>query len=153
MILHLRPSQKAMCEKWQPYSSRILPPSSGRRCPEGAEVGFRCGIEKQCEMCLSRFVIPSAAEGSFSFPISVFLCNAVCMKHRAPKSHKARFFPFPASLTASPDRERKRFLAFARNDNMGGRRLGYREVAFSFLAPQSQEVRCFPFPAFLTVFS
>ena len=51
MILHLRPSQKAMCEKWQPYSSRILPPSSGRRCPEGAEVGFRCGIEKQCEMC------------------------------------------------------------------------------------------------------
>ena len=29
----------------------ILPPSSGRRCPEGAEVGFRCGIEKQCEMC------------------------------------------------------------------------------------------------------
>ena len=31
---------KVMREKWQPHSSRILPPSFGRRCPEGAEVGF-----------------------------------------------------------------------------------------------------------------
>ena len=33
-------------------------------------------IEKECEMFLSRFVIPSAAEGSFSFPVSLFLRNA-----------------------------------------------------------------------------
>ena len=113
------PNRKAMCKKWQPYSSRILPPSSGRRCPEGAEVGFRCGIEKQCEIRLSRFVIPSAAEGSFSSPVSVFLRKAVCMRRRTPKSHEARGFPFSALLTASPDRERKRFLAFARNDDTG----------------------------------
>ena len=29
-----------MCEEWQPYSCGILPPSLGRRCPEGAEVGW-----------------------------------------------------------------------------------------------------------------
>ena len=77
-------------------------------------------------MYLSRFVIPSAAEGSFSFPVSVFLRKAVCMKHRTPQSHEARCFPFTASLTAFPNRERKRFLAFARNDD-AGKRLCYRE--------------------------
>ena len=56
-------------------------------------------FEKECEMYLSRFVIPSAAEGPFSFPVSVFLRKAVCMKHRTPKSHEA-CFPFPALLTA-----------------------------------------------------
>ena len=40
----------------------------------------------------------------------------------------ARCFPFPALLTVSPDRERKRFLAFARNDDTG-KRLCYRESA------------------------
>ena len=75
-------------------------------------------FEKECEMYLSRFVIPSAAEGPFSFPVSVFLRKAVCMKHRTPKSHEA-CFPFPALLTSSPNRKRKRFLAFARNDDAG----------------------------------
>ena len=79
-------------------------------------------------MYLSRFVIPSAAEGSFSFPVSVFLRNAVCMRRRTPKSHEARCFPFTASLTAFPDRERKRFLAFARNDDAG-------KATFSYLPP------------------
>ena len=81
---------------------------------------------------LPRFVIPSAAEGSFSFPVSVFLRKAVCMKHCTPKSHEVRCFPFPASLTAFPDRERKRFLAFARNDDTG-KRLCYREGGFPLL--------------------
>ena len=44
----------------------------------------------------------------------------------APQSQEARYFPFPAPLTASPDRKRKRFLAFARNDD-AGKRLRYRE--------------------------
>ena len=83
---------------------------------------------------LPRFVIPSAAEGSFSFPVSVFLRKAVCMKHRTPQSHEVRCFPFPVLLTASPDRKRKRFLAFARNDD-AGKRLCYREGGFAILPP------------------
>ena len=57
-----------MCEEWQPYSCGILPPSSGRRCPEGAEVGSQWN-EKQWEEVFPRFVIPSAAEGSFSLAV------------------------------------------------------------------------------------
>ena len=40
----------------------ILPPSSGRRCPEGAEVGSQRN-EKKWEETFPRFVIPSTAEG------------------------------------------------------------------------------------------
>ena len=90
---------KAMCEEWQPYSYSILPPSLGRRCSEGAEVGFRSGMKKRGET-FPRFVIPSAAEGSFSFPVSVFLRNAVCMKHRDPQLFGERCFPLSAPLTA-----------------------------------------------------
>ena len=93
--------------------------------------------QKECEIRLSRFVIPSAAEGSFSSPVSVFLRKAVCMKHRTPKSHEA-CFPFSALLTASPDRERKRFLAFARNDDTG-KRLCHRKGG---ILPPSSGRRC-----------
>ena len=40
-----------------------LPPSSGRRCPEGAEVGFRYRLKRNVRYAFLRFVIPSAAEG------------------------------------------------------------------------------------------
>ena len=43
----------------------ILPPSPGRRCPEGAGVGFLSGMKKWGGPF--RIVIPSTAEGSFSF--------------------------------------------------------------------------------------
>ena len=46
----------------------ILPPSPGRRCPEGVEVGSLWD-EKEWGGPF-RFVIPSAAEGSFSFSFS-----------------------------------------------------------------------------------
>ena len=46
----------------------ILPPSLGRRCPEGAEVGSQQN-EKKWEEVFPRFVIPSAAEGSFSLAV------------------------------------------------------------------------------------
>ena len=105
-------------KKWQPYSSRS-PSFLRKEVPRGGGGWLPQRIEKECEMYLSRFVIPSAAEGSFSFPVSVFLRKAVCMKHRTPKSHEARCFPFSASLTTSPNRKRKRFLAFARNDDAG----------------------------------
>ena len=53
---------KAMCEEWQPYSYSILPPSLGRRCPEGAEVGSQRN-EKKWEEVFPRIAIPSTAEG------------------------------------------------------------------------------------------
>ena len=34
----------------------ILPPSSGRRCPEGAEVGFPSGVKKNVRYAFPRFV-------------------------------------------------------------------------------------------------
>ena len=43
----------------------ILPPSPGRRCPEGAEAHSLSGMKKWGGPF--RIVIPSAAEGSFSF--------------------------------------------------------------------------------------
>ena len=68
-----------------------------------------------------RFVIPSAAEGSFSFAVFFFLCTYICMKHRASKSLGVRCFPCPLSSHCLPDRKRKRFLASARNDDAGRR--------------------------------
>ena len=129
---------------------------------KGAEVGSQRS-KKEWEKTFPRFVIPSAAEGSFSFPVSVFIRKAVCMKHRAPHSHEARCFPLSDFLPFFPDRERKRFLACARNDNMG-------KAAFSYLPPSSgrrcpegaevgspyeliRHVRGFPLSAFLTFFA
>ena len=116
--------------------------------------------ESYVEERYSHFVIPSAAEGSFSFPVAVFLHKAVCMKHRAPQLFGVRCFPLSDFLPFFPDLERKRFLACARNDNMG-------KAAFSDLPPSSgrrdpegaevgspyeliRHVRGFPLSAFLT---
>ena len=93
------------------FSFRILPhrkegvstlaPSLGRGCrAQRGGVGFRSGNEKKWEETFPRFVIPSAAEGSFSFPVSVFLRKAVCMKHRPSDSRGARCFPLAAILTS-----------------------------------------------------
>ena len=57
-------------------------------------------VEKEWKEAFPRFVIPSAAEGSFSFPVSVFFRNAVCMKHRPSDSLEARCFPLAAILTS-----------------------------------------------------
>ena len=73
-----------------------LPPSYGRRCPEGAEVGF-----------------PSTAEGAFFVYRSLFPSR---MKRRDPRVYGVRRFPFSDVLLFLLDRKRKRFLAFARND-------------------------------------
>ena len=122
-----------MCKKWQPYSSRS-PSFLRKEVPQRGGGWLPLWTQKECEIRLSRFVIPSAAEGSFSSPVSVFLRKAVCMRRRTPKSHEA-CFPFPALLTASPDRKRKRFLAFARNDDAGkGFAIG--KAAFSLLPPE-----------------
>ena len=75
-----------------------LPPSFGRRGPEEAEARSRYRLKKNVRYAFPRFVIPSAAEGSFSFPLSVFLRKAVCMKHRVPTSQRVRCLPLSAVL-------------------------------------------------------
>ena len=107
-----------------------LPPSSGRRCPEGAGARSCYLLKKNVRYAFPRFVIPSAAEGSFSFPVSLSLRKTVYMKHRDPTSQRVRCFPLSVILASFPDRKRKRFLASARNDNMG-------KAAFSYLPPSS----------------
>ena len=87
----------------------------------GGSPHSRYRLKKNVRYAFPRFVIPSAAEGSFSFPVSVFLRNAVCMKHRVPTSQRVRCFPLSVILASFPDRKRKRFLAFARNDDTGMR--------------------------------
>ena len=108
----------------------LRPPSSERSWRVAPEVGSHCGLKKNVKYAFPRIVIPSAAEGSFSFPVSVFLRNAVCMKHRVPTSQRVRCFPLSVILASFPDRKRKRFLAFARNDDTG-------KAAFSYLPPSS----------------
>ena len=87
-----------------------LPPSSGRRCPEGAEARSCYQLKKNVRYAFPRIVIPSAAEGSFSFPVSLSLRNAVCMKHRDPTSQRVRCFPLSAVLTF-PDRSRMKKIS------------------------------------------
>ena len=49
------------------------------------------------------------------FPF-IFLHGTACMKQRFFGAQGAEGFSLPAPLTSFLDRERKRFLAFARND-------------------------------------
>ena len=69
--------------------------------PSAARRGwFPQQVEKEWKEAFPRFVIPSAAEGSFSFPVYVFFRNAVCMKHRPSDSLEARCFQLAAILTS-----------------------------------------------------
>ena len=78
----------------------------------------------------NRFLVSSSRaqpRDLFRLPFAVFLRKSICMKHRDPQSHEAYGVsrsPLPSQLL--PDRERKRFLASARNDDAG-------KAAFSLL--------------------
>ena len=63
------------------------------------------------------------------FPF-IFLHGTACMKQRFFGAQGAEGFSLPAPLASFLDRERKRFLAFARNDECG-------EAAFSYRKPSS----------------
>jgi len=77
------------------------PPFPWKGLPSAARRGWLSQqVEKEWKEAFPRFVIPSAAEGSFSFPVSVFFRNAVCMKHRPSDSLEARCFPLAAILTS-----------------------------------------------------
>ena len=71
----------------------------------------RRGMKGNMGKAVSRIVIPSVAEGSFSFVIFCFMRESVCMKHRSSDSQGARCFPLSAAPHSLPCCERKRFLA------------------------------------------
>ena len=60
-------SQPRLAALGSPFQGKglawTLPPSLGRRCPEGAEVGFRYRLKRNVRYAFPRFVLPSAAEG------------------------------------------------------------------------------------------
>ena len=68
----------------------LLPLEGG--APKGRRLAHAIGRKRMGDV-LSRIVIPSAVEGSFSFAVSIFLRKAVCMKHRDPTSQRVRSFP------------------------------------------------------------
>ena len=114
-----------------------LPPSYGRRCPEGAEVGSRSGIKRNGEGAFSHITFPSTAEGAFFVYRSLFPSR---MKRREPRAYGVPCFPFSDALPFLLDRKRKRFLACARNDGMGKR---YSRIA-SFLTRKGFVCRHWP---------
>ena len=113
---HLPHAGKAVCQEYRfPHptsapSGHLLPKEGGsihaspfpwKGLPSAARRGWLPQqVEKEWKETFPRFVIPSAAEGSFSFPVSVFFRNAVCMKHRPSDSLEARCFPLAAILTS-----------------------------------------------------
>ena len=70
-----------------------LPPSPWKEAVRRGGGALPPRDERECETALSRIVIPSAVEGSFSFAVSVFLRKAVCMKHRDSTPQRVRCFP------------------------------------------------------------
>ena len=68
-----------------------LPPSYGRRCPEGAEVGSRSGIKRNGEGAFSHITFPSTAEGAFFVDRSLFPSR---MKRRDLGAYGVPCFPF-----------------------------------------------------------
>ena len=72
-----------------------LPPSYGRRCPEGAEVGSRSGIKRNGEGAFSHITFPSTAEGAFFVYRSLFPSR---MKRREPREYGVPCFPFSDAL-------------------------------------------------------
>ena len=123
-----------MCEEWQPYSCGIFPPSSGRRRSEGAEVGSPWN-EKKWEETFPRFVIPSAAEGSFSLAVRRRVFDS--RERETPYRGKAEaVLPLKGLAKGSWEKGTKRFLAFARNDD------AKRRHSFSFPCKGTPRRRC-----------
>ena len=96
-----------MRSPWRRHSSSF----SWKEVPRRGGGWNRRGMKGNMSKAVSRIVIPSGAEGSFSFAIFCFMRESVCMKHRSSDSQGARCFPLSAAPHPLPCRERKRFLA------------------------------------------
>ena len=81
----------------------LFPPSSGRRCPEGAEVGSRSSDEKLCETARPP-VSSSQSQSSISLPQR---CTAFMRQYRKSPS----CLVFPSSHTLPFTGVQGRFLA------------------------------------------
>ena len=83
-------------------------------------------LKRNVSLSLLSYRHPERSRGIFVAAALLFLCSSVCMKHRIPHSWSIRL---PASVrTHTPfQRERKRFLACARNDGTGKR---YSRITF-----------------------
>ena len=85
----------------------LLPPSFGRRCPEGAEVGSRSGMRRKVRQPILPFRHPERSRG-------IFLVAAVYDMHTAAQKI-AR-----ALISHSPfHRCARKISRFARNDDAG----------------------------------
>ena len=91
---------------------RLLPPSSGRRCPEGAEVGSRSGMKGNGGS-------PSLVSSSRAQPrdLSCRQENGTYEEVRHSKSFGVRCLSLPSLLLS--DRCTRKISRFARNDDMG----------------------------------
>ena len=72
----------------------------------------RRGLKSRAGGALSRIVIPSAAEGSFSFAIFCFMRESVCMKHRSSGAQGVRCFPLAVPLTSFALPRKKKISRF-----------------------------------------
>ena len=87
----------------------LLPMEGG--APKGRRLASQ-RTEKSCGGALSRIVIPSAAEGSFSFAIFCFMRESVCMKHRSSGAQGVRCFPLAVPLTSFALPRKKKISRF-----------------------------------------
>ena len=97
------------------------------------EANLRCGLKNNVRCTSPLFVIPSVAEGSFSFPVSVFLRKAVCMRRRTPKSHEARCFPFPRTPHSLCLTANEKDFSLSLEMTVRGKRFAIGKPAFSLL--------------------
>ena len=88
-----------------------LPPSHGRRCPEGAEVGFLSGMKKW-ETALLSFRHPEHSRGiffvcCFLFPVYIHLHETPCFQVVG-----SAVFPVPPLLTSLTGPQTKKISRF-----------------------------------------
>ena len=86
----------------------VSPSFLWKEVPQRGGGSLMLSVEKECEICLPSYRHPERSRGIFF--VSLFLRNAVCMKHRDPTSHGVRCFPLSAVLTF-PDRSRMKKIS------------------------------------------
>ena len=103
--------------------------------------GSRYRLKKNVRYAFLRFVIPSAAEGSFSLAVRQRVFDS--RERETPYYGRAEaVLPLKDLAKGRGKRGRKRFLAFARNDECG-------RAVFSYRKPSSWEVCEAHSPSFL----
>ena len=100
MLLPMKADRRVQRVQGQPLGGILVSPSFLWKEVPRRGGGWLPQTKKKWVEAFPRFVIPSAAEGSFSFPVFVFLRKAICMKHRDLQLFWSAVFPVPPLLTA-----------------------------------------------------